>query len=265
MYRRIIVIFYLLIPLKVLIGQDQLIYKYEYLPGNDTVWIFKPGNYDTLKDYPVLYLLHGWSGNYKQWSELVDLQYYSDELDFLIVCPDGFYDSFYLNSPKIKNSQFESFFIDILYPSIISNYSVDKERIFISGLSMGGGGAMFLFLRHSQLFLSAGSTSGLMDLSYSGNRDKKLSELLGEYSANKEIFDQFSPINMLVNIKGSGKEIIFDCGTSDHLFDCNERFKSECDKNGIKATYITGPGNHNKEYWKKSIIYHFMFFKKLAE
>ncbi|NJK86177.1 MAG: prolyl oligopeptidase family serine peptidase [Bacteroidales bacterium] len=175
-------------------GQKQHIFSSGFLPGNDTVWVFQPKNYSKAHNFPVVYLLHGWSGNYSGWSKLADLQNYADDYGFIVVCPDGFYDSYYLNSPEIKNIQFESFFTGVLYPAINRLYSTDTSKIFISGLSMGGYGAMALFMNNPELFLSAGSTSGVMDLSYSSQRDKRLSELLGEYQTHKEIFFQHSPL-----------------------------------------------------------------------
>src|SRR5579859_7795339 len=49
---------------------------------------------------PVLYLLHGWSGSYAQWPGLApQLKDKADELNILIVCPDGGYNSWYFDSP----------------------------------------------------------------------------------------------------------------------------------------------------------------------
>lgn len=245
--------------------QDELILKSNLVPGNDTVWIFKPADYDTINKYPAVYLLHGWSGNYRSWNDLINLQFYADELNFILICPDAFFDSYYLNSPIIRNSQYETFFVSRLYPEMNKKYAIDQKKIFITGLSMGGGGAMYLFSKNPQLFLSAGSSSGLFDLSFSGNRDKKLSELLGDYDTHKDIFAAYSPVNIVDRLKGSGKQIIFDCGNKDYLFEVNNTFKMKCDELGIPATYISGPGEHNKEYWKKSIKFHLVFFKELCE
>jgi len=159
---------------------------------NDTVWVFKPEGYDTTGKYPAVYMLHGWTGTYKSWNKLVNLQDIATSYNFIIICPDGLFNSYYFNSPLIKNSQFESFFFTELMPDINESYAIDTAKVFITGLSMGGGGAMYLFLRHPDLFLSAGSTSGLMDLSYSSTRNERLSELLGSYSSHTEVFANYS-------------------------------------------------------------------------
>ncbi len=48
-------------------------------------------------------MLHGHSGDYKQWSEIVDLKYYANKYNFLIVCPDGNFDSWYVDSPILNS------------------------------------------------------------------------------------------------------------------------------------------------------------------
>ena len=66
--------------------------------------VFKPDKYNSGENYPLLFMLHGHSGDYTQWSEIVDLQKYTNKYSFIIVCPDGNYDSWYIDSPILKES-----------------------------------------------------------------------------------------------------------------------------------------------------------------
>lgn len=235
-----------------------------YLKSPDTIWAYKPSSYKKTIEYPVVFLLHGHSANYKAWSKLADLQKLADQYSFIIVCPDGLKKSWYLNSPLRDSSQFESFFIKELMPKIFEIYSADRKSVFISGASMGGYGAMWLFLRHPNLFLSAGSTSGVLNLRYSGFKKTTLAEHLGIYSDENKAFDDYSAINNLINIVGLNKSIIFDCGTEDYLYSANKKFRDKCDELKIKATYIAQPGAHTGSYWSGSILTHFSFFSDLA-
>ncbi len=246
-----------------LLSQDQHILKSRFIPGDDTVWVFKPLSYDTSLLYPAVYLLHGIKGNHRSWSELINLQEYADKYGFIIICPDGFSDSYYLNSPVDTHWQYESFFKKILYPKMLETYPIDETRIFITGLSMGGSGAMYLFLRNPEMFLSAGSSSGVMDLNHSSYKHTSLSRLLGDYHSNRHLFDNHSPVNLLHHIKETGKQIFFDCGSEDYLYDCNNSFRRKCDELKIKATYISRPGKHERQYWQNSIHFHFEFFNSL--
>ncbi|MFA6276550.1 MAG: alpha/beta hydrolase family protein [Pedobacter sp.] len=241
-------------------AQEQIIYQSKNLPKADTTWIFKPKQYKKLGKLPVIFLLHGYSGNYKQWNGIMDAQKYADEYGFIIVCPDGLFSSWYLNSPAKTDWQYETFFFDELYSDIKQKYKVDNQNIFISGLSMGGHGALYLFIKRPELFSGAGSTSGGVKLS-DGFGKFGLGELLGNPSSDNDLWKKFSVIDNIDKLKGNTKPIIFDCGSSDFFYASNNQLKQKCDELKLNATYISQPGAHNKVYWAKSIKQQFEFFK----
>lgn len=241
-------------------AQDQLIYQSKNLPKSDTTWVFTPKNYKKTVKAPVIFLLHGYSGNYKQWNNIMNAQKYADQYGFIIVCPDGLFSSWYLNSPAKPDLQFENFFFDELYPDIKKKYNVDDQNIFISGLSMGGHGALYLFIKKPELFSGAGSTSGGIRLS-DGFGKYGLGELLGNPPADSELWKKYSVYEQITQLKGNPKPIIFDCGSSDMFYASNNLLKQKCDSLKLNATYISQPGNHNKAYWAKSIQQQFEFFK----
>lgn len=246
-------------------AQDLMVLKSTYLKTADSVLVYKPGRY--LKDhkYPVVFLLHGHSANYRSWSKLTDIQQLADTYNFIVVCPDGLKKSWYLNSPQADSLQYEDFFMKELLPEIATHYQTDQQKLFLTGASMGGFGAMYLFLNHPDVFLSAGSTSGVLNLRHSGFKKTTIANLLGAYSEENRAFDAYSPVNRLEKIKGLNKTLIFDCGTEDYLYKANNQFRQKCDELKIKATYITQPGAHTGGYWSKSIHAHFRFFQELAK
>ena len=243
-------------------AQKQLVFNSKNLPRADTVWVFTPKKIPKNKNLPTVILLHGYSGNYKQWDGIMDAQKYADEFGYIVVCPDGLYNSWYINSPAKKDWQYESFFFDELMPKIKTDFPVDTANVFISGLSMGGHGALYLFLKHPELFKSAGSTSGGVDLRTIG--EYGVPELLGNPSKDSGIRLRYSVIGNIEKLKGSKKQIIFDCGNSDFFYDINNELKKKCDSLKIHATYTSQPGNHNTNYWKKSIKQQFAFFKRIV-
>ncbi|MEM9025047.1 MAG: alpha/beta hydrolase family protein, partial [Bacteroidota bacterium] len=208
---------------------------------------------------PVVYLLHGWSGNHRQWAEIADLQQLANQYRCLIVCPDGFFDSWYVNSPRLPDHQYEDYFVQELHPFIRTQYTIDTAKVFISGLSMGGHGALYLFARHPELFRSAGSTSGGLDLRYRAGK-LGLERIIGPQTAADPIWAEYSVIDHAGQIAKAGKPIIFDCGTGDFFLEINRKFKARCDALGIPATYTEQPGKHNREYWRMAIPSHFAFF-----
>lgn len=242
--------------------QTMLIFDYEKIPYTDTCLVFLPDDYSPNSEYPVLFLLHGWSGNYKQWNEIIDLADVSNEYGFIIVCPDGFYDSWYINSPVKENFQYEDFFFNILFKEIKNRYNTDTLNIFVSGLSMGGFGAFNLFFKKPELFKSAGSSSGVLDITaFPGNWG--MEKIFGDFAATSEFYSKFTPINRLESIKTIGKEIIFDCGTEDRIYEVNKMFFEKCRELKIPVTFISQPGKHNKDYWRKAIKQQIRFFSEL--
>lgn len=245
-------------------GQDLLVLRSSALKTTDSVLVYKPVSYDVKVNYPVVYLLHGHSANYKTWSRLAALQSMADNYKFIVVCPDGLKRSWYMNSTNPDSAQYEDFFMKELMPKINNTYKTDQAKVFVTGASMGGFGAMYLFLNHPDVFLSAGSTSGVLNLRHSGFKKTTIAYLLGAYSEENKAFDVYSPVNRLESIKGLKKTLIFDCGTEDYLYKANNQFRQKLDELKIRATYIAQPGGHTGTYWTKSIKVHFDFFYELA-
>ena len=109
---------------------------------------------------PVVYLLHGFGNNKRAWLQITDLRSLSERYRMIFVCPDG-EKSWYWDSPLHAESQFETFisgelpaWIDARYPTIAA-----REGRAITGLSMGGHGALWNAVRHPDVFGAAGSTS----------------------------------------------------------------------------------------------------------
>lgn len=256
---------FLLVSLKCIYPQQMLILDSECIPHADTALVFVPSGDNSNENYPLLFMLHGWSGNYNQWHDITGgLQAYADKYKFIIVCPDGFYDSWYVDSPVKSNSQYETFFINKLLPEVTGKYHPDTANIFITGLSMGGHGAMMMMLKHPDIFKSAGSTSGILDITEFPDRWSMLNAL-GKYTEVPSNWNKNSDFIILDKIKGLNKEIIFDCGTEDFAYNVNRKFNDKCISLKVKATFVSQPGSHNKDYWKGTIDNHFRFFKRLAE
>lgn len=72
--------------------------------------VIVPENYTTRKHYPVVYLLHGYSDNYAKWVTAVpSIKNYATQFQLILVCPDGGYSSWYMDSPIDLSSQYESY------------------------------------------------------------------------------------------------------------------------------------------------------------
>ena len=203
----------------------------------DTVYIFshamhkalpcvviKPSNYSRKKtNYPVVYLLHGHSGSYSNWIiKMPSLKYYASLLNIIIVCPEGGYSSWYADSPIDSSIRFETFISKELILFIDKNYRTiaDKKHRAITGLSMGGHGAIMLAMRHLQTFGAAASISGIMDLNDIKTKYEAVKSL-GDTSLYADYWKKYSVYNIADTLKNGALKLLIDCGTKDILINSN--------------------------------------------
>ncbi len=216
------------------------------------------------KRYPVLYLLHGHSGHFTGWYEIsTQLKQWADQYQMIIVCPDGDYDSWYIDSPVQKNRKFETFISNELVHYIDFNYkTIDSSASRgISGVSMGGHGAMFLAFKHPDVFGVIGSSSGVLDLlPYSGFWN--LQTIIGDNTKAKERLKKYSSFYLLDKIRSTTQKIWIDCGTEDFLIDLSRKFHQKLLDKNIQHVYLEKPGAHTLKYWKDSYTKQILFFVK---
>jgi len=240
-----------------------------------------PSSYsNNKKAYPVLYLLHGGGGHFRDWLNLTPdkmlVKNLADQYNIIIVMPECETFGWYLDSPFDPNSKFETYVskevvqkIDNTYRTVRSN----KGRV-ITGLSMGGHGAMYLSTRHPDIFGAAGTMSGAMDMNYtkySLNEDfkkmliERFEKLLGTSDVSNDVFVKNSVINMSETIKKNGIPVIIDCGVDDFLIDVNRELHRRLVYNNTPHDYVERPGAHTWEYWQNSLPYHVLFFSKVLK
>lgn len=227
--------------------------------------IIVPENYAALESLPVVYLLHGYSGNYADWvTKAPEIKDLADRYQFMIVCPDGGYGSWYWDSPVDTSFKYETFVSQELVDWVDSHYNTIKSRNgrAISGLSMGGHGALYLAIRHLDVYGAAGSTAGGVDIRpFPLNWD--MAKRLGSYADHPERWEAHTVINQLHRLTPDTLALVIDCGTSDFFYHVNEQLHRKLLARNIPHMYITGPGGHNWAYWQQSIGYQLLYFHKI--
>lgn len=261
----IIIAILLLLPLK---AQERIIVKSNNLKCNDTVLVYTPSIANTStkstldRNIPALFLLHGWSGKYSDWSRRANIQHYADKYGFIIITPDGFYNSWYLNNQDRSKMQWRTFFDKELYPLIMEKYNLTPEKTFITGLSMGGHGAINIFLDDTTRFRAAGSMSGVLNLQHTRLKETQINQVLGDYTSENPLFDKNSAVNRLDKIAGCKKMMVISCGAQDPLAKSSIEFSKRCDSLGIANTLIMSPGVHSWDYWRFALDLHLFLFNK---
>lgn len=212
---------------------------------------------------PVIYLLHGYGGHAKTWINIrPELPQIADEKGIIFVCPDG-KNSWYWDSPLNKDMRYETFVSSELIDYIDSHYKTIDNRRFraITGLSMGGHGALWNAIRHKDVFGAAGSTSGGVDIR-PFPKNWQMAEQLGEQETNKEVWDAHTVVNQLDSLQNGDLALIIDCGESDFFLEVNKDLHNRLLERKIDHDFITRPGAHNGGYWNNSIDYQILFFSK---
>ena len=230
--------------------------------ANIATIVIKPADFNKSKKYPVVYMLNGHGGHQFSWLEIQpELPRLASEHQVIMVCPAG-HNSWYWDSPVDPSKKFETFvsgelvdYIDSHYPTISS-----PAGRAITGLSMGGHGAMFLGISHQDVFGACGSMSGGLDIR-PFPKNWNMNELLGEYADNPSLWEEHTVINLVDRIR-PGFAITFDCGTDDFFFRVNNRLHEELLYRNIPHDFSTRPGGHTWDYWNNSLDYHLLFFDK---
>ena len=212
--------------------------------------------------YPVVYLLNGYGGDYGQWPITTpQLKKTADDLKIIFVCPDGGIGSWYFDSPIDSSIRYESYITKELVPYVDANFptKTDPKSRAITGLSMGGHGALYLAIRHSDLFGAAGSTSGGVDFRPFPNR-WDIKKALGEYEQNKERWYEYTVMRQVEMLKNNQLAMIIDCGIDDFFMPMNRALHEKLLQLKIDHDYIERPGEHNHIYWGSSIDFQILFF-----
>ncbi|MET1056101.1 MAG: alpha/beta hydrolase family protein [Pedobacter sp.] len=223
--------------------------------------VITPDSYSNDKTYPVVYLLHGAGDNYSGWiKKAPTVAMTADQYQQIIVCPDGNVTSWYFDSPVNKAWKYETYVTKELIPFIDGHYRTirDRKGRAITGLSMGGHGALYLAFRHQDLFGAAGSMSGGVDIR-PFPKNWKIEEKLGSYAEYPENWERNTVTNMLNLLSPGSLALIIDCGTEDFFYKVNVNLHDKMLERNIQHDFITRPGGHTWPYWANAVKYQMLY------
>lgn len=185
--------------------------------------VYTPPGYESGKGkYPVLYLQHGAGENETGWTRqgranfiLDNLLSMKKALPMLVVMDHGYADG----------STFEHVLIDEVVPLIDKEFRTiaDADHRALAGLSMGGGQAVSIGLKHLDIFHSVGSFSGSI--------------------RNFQVPKTPEKLNLMW----------IGCGVDDGLYGPAEKAHKELDLAGIRNTWFSTSGTHEWQVWRKCL------------
>lgn len=232
-----------------------------------------PDYYISNRRYPVVYLLHGYGDNETGWIQygeadrIVDEKIKTGELPpMIIVMPDGG-TSWYVNDYQNK-VRYEDMFVQEMIPHIDSTFRTRPKREFraVSGLSMGGLGALVLAMHHPDLFGSCAalSASARTDEMFAAMPDDRYNQLFAQVFSGPVKGDERltvtwkrnSPIT-LARSAPSGElakvRWYIDCGDDDALSAGNSMLHITLLDRKIAHEYRVRDGAHTWAYWRTGL------------
>lgn len=217
-----------------------------------------PTNISTEKRLPVLYLLHGGGGNYRDWTNYSDVAKFAEH-EMILVMPEG-NSSYYVNSATRTEDRYEDYITRDLIDDVEKRFPAASERKnrAIAGVSMGGFGAVILALKHPDLYYFAGGLSSALDVPSRPFSIKRM----GQYRQHVAIFGSWGsatrrendPYQIARSVDPFQVPYLFlSCGDQEGLLPANKKFVSILQERNFKYEFHAGPGGHNWNQWNRRV------------
>lgn len=227
--------------------------------------ILYPKDYKSERDtgtrYPVIYLLHGLTGHFNNWTDKTSLDAYAFNHRFFIVTPEG-NSGWYTDSVSTPNEKYESYIMQELIPEIDAKFRTlaDRDHRMIAGLSMGGYGSIKFGLKYPDKFSLVGSFSGALGAAAFNEKNagaigKGIDAIFGpDDSETRKAGNIFGLVKALTLDKVSVLPYIYQsCGTEDFLFQNNRDFDSLLLEKKVPHEYREHPGIHDWVFWDDQV------------
>lgn len=212
--------------------------------------------------YPVIYLLHGLSGHFDNWTDKTKLTAYAADHKFIIVTPEGG-DGWYTDSVTGPTDKYESYIVKELIPEIDKKFRTlaDRDHRVIAGLSMGGYGSLKFGLKYPELFTLVGSFSGAIGATDFNEKNagpaiaKSLAGIFGaDGSDTRDANDVFKLARDLTPEKVKALPYVYQsCGTEDFLFQNNRDFLQLLIDKKVPHEFREHPGVHDWKFWDDQV------------
>jgi enterochelin esterase-like enzyme len=234
------------------------------LKGRGDICVYVPPSVNKNDIAPIVILLHGVHGSAWSWAYSGGVHLKVNELikqgklpPMILAMPsDGLWGdgSAYLQH---NNYDFEKWIAEDVADAVIE--SIDgaeaSSPLFISGLSMGGFGALRIGAKYGSKFRAM---SGLSSITSLPQMKLFVEESLKSY-VPLNVVDE----DLLATFKHYRHQLPpmrFDCGTSDLLINYNRELHQKMENAGISHIYEEYAGDHEWPYWSKHIITSLNFF-----
>jgi putative tributyrin esterase len=234
------------------------------LKGRGDICVYVPACASPIDTLPIVILLHGVYGSAWSWSQCAGVHIKAGEMikngelpPMIIAMPsDGLWGDGSAFLP-IANYNFEKWIAEDVADAVIESIRCAKKEspLFISGLSMGGFGALRIGAKYGKKFRAISGHSSITSLpQIKFFVEESLKQYAQDNITDEDVFDTF------LHYRKDLPPIRFDCGTNDLLINYNRSLHKKMEKAGIPHIFEEHPGGHEWSYWSKHIIATLKFF-----
>lgn len=203
---------------------------------------------------PVVYLLHGGGGGFRDWSNYSDVASFA-ERGLLLVMPEG-ESSYYTNAVDPPQDRFEDYITHDLISDVETKFPAATGRAnrAIIGISMGGFGAVKVGLRYPDLFFFAGGLSSAIDVPRRAFSFKRMQQSRHYNSifgpSGSQIRRDNDPFVLLRTANSEAVPYFFlTCGEQEGLLPANREFAALLAQRHFRFEFHTVRGGHDWNQW----------------
>ena len=225
--------------------------------------VFLPEKLISGQKLPVIYLLHGGNGNYKDWSNDSDVAQYAapngGSGGLILVMPEGAF-SYYQNAALKPEDKYEDYLLNDLIGDVETRFPAakDREHRAIIGISMGGFAAAKLALSRPELFGFVGAISPAIDVCERRFNIKRTGEwwrlrtIFGPVGSKKR--QGADPFALVQSANPSATPYIYlTAGDREALREPDTRFAARLKERGFSNEFHTKPGGHDWGEWDSQL------------
>ena len=195
------------------------------------------------RDCPAVFFLSGLTCTHENFTTKAGAYKKAAELGLIVIAPDtsprgddvpddaDSYDfgkgaGFYINAtqdPWAEHYQMESYIADELYGLLLDKYPIDKDKVGISGHSMGGHGALTLYFKYPEKFKAVSAFAPIVAPASVPWGEKAFGGYLGD---DQDEWRKHDASVLVADAKvDRGRAILIDQGTGDNFL--SEQLKPE--------------------------------------
>ena len=242
-----------------------LIVKSSFLKGRGDITVFVPPGHEEGANLPVAILLHGVYASHWAWTRHMNVHNVALEMiqnktiqPMILAMPsDGLWGDGSGYFPH-SGMDFEKWIAEDVVTAIREAIpqAGAESKFFLTGLSMGGYGALRVGCKYPAIFSAVSGHSSVTDLE---DLETFIEEDVRSVLSEPEI-EETSVFNVILKNKKTLPPILFDCGTEDQLIESNRKLHQQLEQAEVKHIYREFSGAHTAEYWAEHIQDSLVFF-----